>query len=53
MTEHLGPDVGELFVEIAPALIVHRLLVLGEPCDEDYLVHLTDDLILPLISRRA
>lgn len=49
--EHLAPGAGELFTEIAPAVIVHRLIVAGEPCDERFLEHLVDDILLPLLRR--
>jgi AcrR family transcriptional regulator len=51
MTSNLSPETAELFVELAPALIVYRLLVLGEPCDQRFLEHLADDILLPLIPR--
>ncbi|MBN9792095.1 MULTISPECIES: TetR/AcrR family transcriptional regulator [unclassified Pseudonocardia] len=48
--ETSGPGARELFAQIAPAVIVHRTLVVGEPCDEDFLVHLADDVLLPLMT---
>ncbi|GII82429.1 TetR family transcriptional regulator [Sphaerisporangium siamense] len=50
--EHLVPGAAGLFAEIAPALIVHRLIFAGEPCDQRFLVHLVDDILLPLLRRR-
>lgn len=51
MSSNLRPEAAGLFVELAPALIVYRLLVLGEPCDTPFFEHLTDDVLLPLILR--
>lgn len=50
--EELAPRAAELFTEIAPAIIVHRLVVAGKPCDGAFLDHLVDDILLPLIRRR-
>ncbi|GLY83231.1 TetR/AcrR family transcriptional regulator [Actinoallomurus iriomotensis] len=50
--EHLVPRAAELFAEISPALIVHRLIVVGEPCDQSFVEHVVDDILLPLLQRR-
>jgi AcrR family transcriptional regulator len=50
--ERLAPQAAELFAEIAPAMIVHRLVVAGQPCDHAFLDHLVDDVLLPLLRRR-
>jgi hypothetical protein len=50
--EHLTPRAAELFAEVAPAVIVHRLVVAGEKCDEHFLEHLVDDILLPLLCGR-
>jgi AcrR family transcriptional regulator len=50
--ERLAPGAAELFAEIAPAVIVHRLIVAGQPCDRPFLDHLVDDVLLPLLQRR-
>jgi AcrR family transcriptional regulator len=50
--ERLVPGAAELFAEIAPAVIVHRLIVAGLPCDRPFLEHLIDDVLLPLLQRR-
>jgi AcrR family transcriptional regulator len=50
--EQLIPSAAELFAEIAPALIVHRLIVVGENCDQSFVEHIVDDILLPLLQRR-
>ncbi|MFC8229404.1 TetR/AcrR family transcriptional regulator [Streptomyces sp. NPDC057287] len=47
--EQLAPRAAELFAEIAPAVIVHRIVITGEPCDEPFVAHLVDDVLLPLL----
>jgi hypothetical protein len=47
--EHLAPHAAELFAEVAPAVIVHRIVVAGEACDERFVEHLVDDILLPLL----
>ncbi|MEU2690163.1 TetR/AcrR family transcriptional regulator [Streptomyces hygroscopicus] len=47
--EQLVPQAAELFAEIAPAVIVHRIVFAGEPCDEPFVEHLVDDILLPLL----
>lgn len=49
--EALHPDADSLFAEIAPAVIVHRLLIVGEACDPRFLEHLVDDVLMPLLRR--
>ncbi len=49
--EALHPDADNLFAEIAPAVIMHRLLIVGEPCDTPFLEHLVDDVLVPLLRR--
>jgi AcrR family transcriptional regulator len=49
--ERLTPGAAALFAEVAPALIVHRIVVVGEPCDAAFVEHLVDDILLPLLSR--
>jgi len=48
----LHPHADNLFAEIAPAVIVHRLLIVGEACDPPFLEHLVDDVLVPLLRRR-
>jgi AcrR family transcriptional regulator len=50
--ERLAPGAAELFAEIAPAVIVHRIVVAGLPCDGPFVEHLVDDVLLPLIRER-
>jgi AcrR family transcriptional regulator len=47
--EQLTPRAAELFAEVAPAVIVHRVVVAGAPCDEAFVAHLVDDILLPLL----
>ncbi|MER6536106.1 TetR/AcrR family transcriptional regulator [Streptomyces sp900105755] len=47
--EQLTPRAAELFAEVAPAVIVHRIVIAGEPCDESFVEHLVDDILLPLL----
>ncbi|MEU0793501.1 TetR/AcrR family transcriptional regulator [Amycolatopsis sp. NPDC005961] len=49
--EPLAPGAATLFAEVAPALIVHRVVVVGEPCDAAFVAHLVDDILLPLLRR--
>ena len=41
-----------IFPEIAPATLFMRIFVHGEPVDEEFLTHLTDDILIPLMARR-
>jgi AcrR family transcriptional regulator len=47
--EELAPKVATLFAEVAPAVIVHRIVVAGEPCDAAFVAHLVDDILMPLL----
>ncbi len=49
--EALHPHADDLLAQIAPAVIVHRLVIVGEPCDPPFLEHLVDDVLLPLLRR--
>ncbi|WP_326948821.1 TetR/AcrR family transcriptional regulator [Amycolatopsis sp. NBC_01307] len=51
--DHLVPGADKLFAEIVPALIVHRLVVVGEPSDRSFVEHIVDDILLPLLQRRS
>jgi AcrR family transcriptional regulator len=50
--EHLVPGAAGLFAEIVPALIVHRLVFVGQPSDHSFVEHVVDDVLLPLLQRR-
>lgn len=50
--EQLTPRAARLFAEVAPAVIVHRVVIAGEPCDEPFVEHLVDDILLPLLRTR-
>ena len=43
-------DHGVLF-EVAPSLMFFRVLVTGEPVDAEFLAHVTDDVLIPLLTR--
>jgi AcrR family transcriptional regulator len=49
--ERLAPGAATLFAEVAPAVIVQRIVVAGEPCDAAFVAHLVDDILLPLLRR--
>ncbi len=50
--EQLAPQAAELFAEVVPAVIVHRIVFAGERCDERFVEHLVDDILLPLLRGR-
>ena len=45
----LRPDAASVFAELVPALLLHRLLVLGDEPDAAVIEHLVDRILLPLI----
>ena len=47
--EQLAPGAATLFAEVAPAVIVHRIVVAGEPCDAAFVAHLVDDILMPIL----
>ncbi|MEV6631802.1 TetR/AcrR family transcriptional regulator [Actinoplanes sp. NPDC051470] len=47
--EPLAPGAAALFAEVAPAVILHRIVVAGKPCDAAFVAHLVDDILLPLM----
>ena len=49
--ERLAPGAAPLFAEVASAVIVQRIVVVGEPCDAAFVAHLVDDILLPLLRR--
>jgi AcrR family transcriptional regulator len=48
LTSTAGADT---FVEVLPAIMFNRLLMTGEPFDEAFLVHVVDDIAMPLLGR--
>ena len=50
--EHLAPGAAGLFAEIVPALIVHRLVIVGAASDDGFVEHIVDDILLPLLQHR-
>jgi AcrR family transcriptional regulator len=48
LTSAAGADT---FVEVLPAIMFNRLLLSGQPFDEAFLVHVVDDIALPLLGR--
>jgi AcrR family transcriptional regulator len=49
--DRLAPGAAPLFAEVASSVIVHRVVVVGEPCDAAFLAHLVDDILVPLLAR--
>jgi AcrR family transcriptional regulator len=50
----LGPDADpDVFHEVAPALMFFRVLVTGGAVDEEFLAHVADDVLVPLLIRSA
>lgn len=47
--EQLPPGAATLFAEIAPAVIMHRIVVAGQPCDAAFVAHLVDDILMPIL----
>jgi AcrR family transcriptional regulator len=41
---------GRLFAEVATAMVVHRVVVVGATCDEEFVEHVVDTVLLPLLS---
>ena len=47
----LGPNADPaVFHEVAPALMFFRVLVTGEPIDDDFFAHVADDVLIPLLA---
>lgn len=47
--ERVSPRAAEVFAEVTPAVIVHRIVIAGEPCDQPFVEHLVDDILMPLM----
>jgi AcrR family transcriptional regulator len=45
-----GEGSAALLAEVATALVVHRTVVVGAPCDEAFVRHLVDDVLWPLLQ---
>jgi AcrR family transcriptional regulator len=46
----LRPDADPyVFHEVAPALMFFRMLVTGEPIDDEFIAHVADDVLIPLL----
>ena len=43
----------ELFHEIGPAMVLTRVMTTGQPMDEQFIVHVVDDVLLPLLFRTS
>lgn len=47
----LRPDADPgVFHEVAPALMFFRMLVIGEPIDDEFVRHVADDVLIPLLA---
>ncbi len=47
----LGPNADPgVFHEVAPALMFFRVLVTGEPIDDEFFAHVADDVLIPLLA---
>jgi AcrR family transcriptional regulator len=50
----LGPNADPaVFHEVAPALVFFRVLVTGEPIDDEFFAHVADDVLIPLLACSA
>lgn len=50
----LPPDTDDdLLHEIAPAMVLMRLMVTSEPVGDEFIVHIVDDILLPLLTRHC
>ena len=45
---HADPD---LLHQVAPAMVLFRLLICAQPADEPYLEHVVDDVLVPLLTQ--
>jgi AcrR family transcriptional regulator len=47
----LSPDTDPLLLhEVAGALWFHRILVVGAPVDDDFIAHVVDDVLIPVLA---
>jgi AcrR family transcriptional regulator len=47
LTSTAGADT---FVEVLPAIMFNRLLITGQPFDDEFITHVVDDIALPLLG---
>jgi len=40
-----------IFPEVAPAIVFMQIFLNAEPVDDAFLIHLTDDILIPLMVR--
>jgi len=50
-TAGLPPGAARLVAEVATALVVHRVVVVGAAGDEEFVRHVVDDVLLPVLDR--
>lgn len=48
--EPLRADAVRLYLEVAPAVVMHRLIVTAEALDDAYITHVVDDVLLPVLT---
>lgn len=48
--EPVRADANRLFHEVAPAVVIHHLMVAGRPADDAFVTHLVDDVLLPVLT---
>ena len=48
--DRLRADAERLFQDMVPALLMHRLIATDQPADEQFVVHVVDDILLPVLS---
>ncbi len=41
----------DLVHEVMPALLINRLIIHGQPVDDEFATHVVDDIVLPLLHR--
>jgi AcrR family transcriptional regulator len=50
----LPPETDPMLLhEVASALWFHRILVVGGPVDDDFIAHVVDDVLIPLLDRSS
>jgi hypothetical protein len=50
----IPPEAGkrEVFHDLAPAILMSRLLAHGQPADEQYLIQVVDEVLLPVLMHQ-